>query len=321
MTWRAVFFGTPAFAVPSLEALLAHHDVPLVVTQPDRPAGRGLELRPSPVAQRAAAAGIPVIKPVRARDPELVARVDAARADVVVVTAYGQILPKSLLDVAPHGAINVHASLLPRWRGASPITAAVLAGDQVTGISIMRMDEGLDTGPVIVQKINNILDRDDAVSVGERLSALGGQALIEALDQVAAGTATFRPQDDGEMTYAPLVKKSDGDLEWTLRALEIERAMRAYRPWPGVRLPIGGARVEVMAGGPVPDWWFTEQGEQPRDEPPGAVLEVMDKADASGIVVQTSSGPFLVQRLKPPGKREMSAVEYARGRRDLVAPR
>jgi methionyl-tRNA formyltransferase len=314
---RAVFFGTPQFAVPSLEVLLGEHQLSLVVTQPDRPAGRGLDLRPSAVAGRAGHAGIDVIKPARARDLEVVARVDAARPDVVVVAAYGQILPRALLEVAPHGAVNVHASLLPRWRGASPITAAILAGDPATGVSIMKMDEGLDTGPVILRESTPITDRDDVVSLGERLARLGAEALAEALRQVEAGSAVPTPQDAREMTYAPLVKKRDGDLEWTQRAIDVERALRAYRPWPGVRLRLGEARVEVTAGGPVPEWWFTGVGQDGRDRPPGSVLQVIDQ----GIVVQTSSGPFLVQRLKPPGKREMSAVEYARGRRDLLAAR
>lgn len=304
--------------MPSLEALLAHHDVALVVTQPDRPAGRGLELRPSPIAVRAEAAGVMVIKPSRARDAEVATRVVAARPEVVVVAAYGQILPRTLLDVAPHGAINVHASLLPRWRGASPITAAVLAGDQTTGVSIMMMDEGLDTGPVMLQKFTNIFDRDDAITLGERLATLGGEALVEALEEVEAGTADYHPQEAREMTYAPLVRKSDGDLAWTLPAAEIERATRAYRGWPGVRLPLGDDRVEIVAGGPVPEWWFTEAEDHARDQPPGSVLQVIDQPDSQGIVVQTSSGPFLVQRLKPAGKREMTGVEYARGRRDLV---
>ena len=304
--------------MPSLDALLAHHDVQLVITQPDRPAGRGLELRPSAVAARAEAAGVPVVKPARARDAEVAARIDAVRPDAVVVTAYGQILPRALLEAARHGAVNVHASLLPRWRGASPISAAILAGDQSTGVSIMKMDEGLDTGPVLLQKFTSIFERDDAVTLGERLAVLGAEALLEALEQVENGTATYLPQDDSEATYAPLLKKGAGDLEWTLRAAEIDHAIRAYRPWPGVRLPLGDARVEVIAGGPVPEWWFDEAGEGGGGSAPGTVLEVIDQSEAQGIVVQTSSGPFLVQRLKPPGKREMSALDYARGHRELV---
>ncbi|MFN2465300.1 MAG: methionyl-tRNA formyltransferase [Candidatus Dormibacteria bacterium] len=316
---RTVFFGTPAFAVPTLEVLLEHHDVPLVVTQPDRPAGRGLDVRASAVGARAAAAGVGVLKPEKARDPELVARIEAVQPDVVVVAAYGKILPPALLEVAPEGAINVHASLLPRWRGASPITAAILAGDATTGVSIMRMDAGLDTGPVLLQKFTNIFDRDDAVTLADRLAILGGEALLEALDQVARDTAAPQPQDDTEATYAPLVKKTDGDLEWSVGGAEVERALRAYRPWPGVRLALGGGPVEVVAGGPVPDWWFREADADITDVPPGTVLQLLDGSDAQGIVVQTSTGPFLVQRLKPPGKREMSALEYARGRRGLVA--
>lgn len=312
---RAVFFGTPAFAVPVLEALLSRHEVPLVVTQPDRPAGRGMDLRESAVAARAAAAAVPVIKPGRARDPEVAAQVDAAKPDVVVVAAYGQILPRQLLDVAPHGAINVHASLLPRWRGASPVTAAILAGDPDTGVSIMQMDEGLDTGPVILERATPIGEREDAEGLSSRLAQLGAEGLLEALEAVEAGRAVATAQPEEGATYARLVKKTDGDLEWTLRAQEIERALRAYRPWPGVRLPMGrDERVQVTAGGPVPGWWVNEGHE---DLPPGSVAEVTPE----GIVVMTSSTPFLVQRVKPAGKREMSAVEYARGRRDLVAPR
>ena len=309
---RVVFFGTPRFAVPSLEALLSRHEVPLVVSQPDRPAGRGLELRPSAVALRGEAAGISVLKPERARDAEVAAAVDAATPDVVVVAAYGQILPRALLEVAPQGAINVHASLLPRWRGASPITAAILAGDPETGISIMRMDEGLDTGPVLLQRSMRIEDREDVEALTARLAHLGAEALLEGLDGVAAGTARARSQPADGVTYAGLVKKSDGRLEWTLPAHEIERALRAYRPWPGVRLPLGGEQVQVLEGGPVPAWWVDPQRGA---RPPGSVVDVTPE----GIVVVTSSTPFLIQRLKPDGKREMSSIEYARGRRDLLA--
>ena len=305
--------------MPTLEALLAHHDVALVVTQPDRPAGRGMEVHRSQVAVRAEAAGVPVVKPSRARDPDVAARVNAVNPDVVVVTAYGQILPKAILEIPPRGAINVHASLLPRWRGASPVTAAILAGDSTTGVSIMQMDEGLDTGPVILQKPTDILDRDDALTLGQRLATLGGDELLEALQEVEAGTAAYHLQDARQMTYAPMLRKRDGDLEWTLTAVQVDRAMRAYRPWPGVRLPLGDARVEIVAGGPLPGWWFTDSPEHRRDRPPGSVLQVIDQSDAQGIVMQTGSGRFLVERVKPAGKREMSGVEYARGRRDLVA--
>lgn len=308
---RAVFFGTPGFAVPSLDALLSGHEVPLVVSRPDRPAGRGMNIRESAVAARAAAAGVPVIKPGRARDPEVVAQVGAAKPDIVVVAAYGQILPKALLEGAPNGAVNVHASLLPRWRGASPVTAAILAGDPDTGVSIMQMEEGLDSGPVILQRATPIGEREDAEGLSARLAQIGAEALLEALEEVAAGRAERTPQPQDGSTYARLVQKADGDLEWTLRSEQIERALRAYRPWPGVRLPLGGdARVQVVEGGPVPDWWVVEGH---AELPPGSVVEVTPE----GIVVMTSSTPFLVQRVKLAGKREMSAVEYARGRRDL----
>ncbi|MFN2463411.1 MAG: methionyl-tRNA formyltransferase [Candidatus Dormibacteria bacterium] len=308
---RVVFFGTPQFAVPTLESLLRRHEVCLVVSQPDRPAGRGLETRPSAVAGHALAAGLEVARPERAREADLLSRVSAATPDVVVVAAYGQILPRPLLDAAPGGAINVHASLLPRWRGASPITAAILAGDEETGVSIMRMDEGLDTGPVLLRRALRIDPRDDAETLSERLAALGAEALLEALEAVDAGTAQATAQPERGVTYAGLVKKSDGHLEWTREAGDIERAVRAYRPWPGVRLPLAGEPVQVVEGAPVPAWWVDRGG----DRSPGAIVDV----NTEGIVVMTSSTPFLVRRVKPAGKRDMAATEYARGRRDLVA--
>jgi len=308
---RAVFFGTPQFAVPTLEALLGRHQLVLAVTQPDRPAGRGLEVRASAVAVAAEAAGVTVLKPQRAKSPELLEQVAAARADVTVVAAYGQILPASLLRAAEHGAINVHASLLPRWRGASPITAAILAGDAETGVSIMQMDEGLDTGPVILQRATPIADTEDAVGLGTRLAEMGAAALLEALDDVQAGRGVASPQPADGATYAGLVQKSDGLLDWGVPAEGLERALRAYRPWPGVRLPLAGEVVQVLAGHSLPQWWTGTPG-QPVSA--GEVVEVT----RDGIVVMTSTTPFLLQRVKPAGKREMPAVDFARGHRELA---
>jgi methionyl-tRNA formyltransferase len=307
---RVVFFGTPDFAVPTLLALLAEHDVALVVTQPDRRAGRGMGMRPSAVAERAAAAGVPMIQPERARDPEVADRIRRERAEIIVVAAYGQILPPAVLDAARHGAVNVHASLLPRWRGASPVAAAILAGDETTGVSIMRMDAGLDTGPVLLQRSTQIAAEDTTGSLTPRLAELGADALLETLELVAAGRAEAVPQPAEGVTHAARVRKSDGDLEWSRPAGLIERALRAYNPWPGVRLPIGGDRVRVLGGRVMPAWVAGDGA----SVTPGTVLE----SSPQGLLVATGDSPFLVTDVQPPGKRPMAAADWARGHRRLA---
>lgn len=307
---RIVFMGTPEFAVPALRALLDHHDVALVVTQPDRPAGRGMSLRRSPAAEVAQGAGVELEQPTSIRGAEIRERIHAAHPDVLVVAAYGRILPAALLEAAPLGAINVHASLLPRWRGASPVAAAILAGDNETGVSIMRMDEGLDTGPVLLQREAPI---DRSATTGEltrSLAVLGAQSLIEALESLGAGAAVLTPQDQlgGEPTVSPLVRKSDGDLEWSTPASRLERAVRAYDPWPGVRLPLAGGPVRVLKARVMPPWTAASSAL------PGEVLEV----GPSGVTVQTADAPLLLEVVQAPGKRAMPAAEYARGRRGLV---
>ncbi len=308
---RIVFMGTPEFAVPSLRALLDHHDVALVVSQPDRPAGRGMSLRRSPAAEVAQGAGVDLEQPTSIRGADMLARIRAARPDVLVVAAYGRILPAALLEVAPLGAINVHASLLPRWRGASPVAAAILAGDNQTGVSIMRMDEGLDTGPVLLQRAAPIEPSATTGELTRSLSLLGAESLNDALESLGAGAAVFTPQDQlaGEPTVSPLVRKSDGDLEWSTPASRLERAVRAYDPWPGVRLPLDGATVRVLKARALPTW--TAAGS---DTLPGVVLEV----GPAGVTVQTADAPLLLEVVQAPGKRAMPAAEYARGRRGVV---
>lgn len=305
---RLVFFGTPGFAAPSLAALLDAHDVALVVTQPDRPAGRGLELQPSPVAVLADSRGAPVAKPASVRDGELAGRVAAIGAEALVVAAYGRILPLELLQAAPLGGINVHASLLPRWRGASPVAAALLAGDERTGVSIMRMEEGLDTGPVYLRREVVARPSDTTGTLTAELAEVGARALLEALPLISAGAAPT-PQR-GEPTYAGLVRKSDGDLGWDHPAEHLERAIRAYDPWPGVRVRIGEEQVRLLQGRPLPAWTMDAAA----GSVPGSVLAV----ERDGITVMAADRPFLVQRLQPPGKRPMAAVDYARGRRAVA---
>jgi methionyl-tRNA formyltransferase len=304
---RAVFLGTPAFAVPTLRELMRRHEVALVVTQPDRPAGRGMAIRTSPVAE-AAGANADVLKPGRAKDPEVEAAVRAVSPDVLVVAAYGQILPPGLLDAAPAGALNVHASLLPRWRGASPVAAAILAGDDETGVSIMRLEEGLDTGPVLLRRAIPIATDDTTGTLTERLAELGAEALMSGLDLVERGAAVFEPQPDEGATYAERVKKSDGELTWDRPAQEIGRSLRAYDPWPGVRVPIGGERLRLVAGQPLPRWTAED-----RDAEAGTVLEI----GPEGILVMAGDGPFRVTTVQPAGRRVMAAADWARGRRKL----
>ena len=306
---RVVFFGTPEFAVPSLEALITNHEVAVAVTQPDRPAGRGMALRRAPVAEVAAQAGVPVLQPGSARDPGLLDAIKDAAADAAVVAAYGRILPPEVLAATPGGGINVHASLLPRWRGASPMAAAILAGDTDTGVSIMRMEEGLDTGPVLLQRSLAIEPDDTTATLTQRLAALGAEALMEGLRQVDAGAAHFEPQPEEAATYAPVIRKADGDLSWELGAGDIARRLRAYDPWPGVRLPLGSQQVRILGGRALPVWAAGSPAQRP-----GELLAI----GPDGVEVMAGDGPFLVTEVQPPGKRRMAATEYARGRRDLV---
>jgi methionyl-tRNA formyltransferase len=307
---RVAFMGTPDFAVPSLRALVRHHEVPLVISRPDRPAGRGLDLRRSPVAAAAEAAGIPLELPERVRQPEVIERVREVRPDVLVVAAFGQILPLELLQTAPHGGLNVHASLLPRWRGASPIAAAILAGDAETGVSIMRMEAGLDTGPVLVERRTPIRPGESSGELTERLGQLGAEALLEGLQKIESGEAVFTPQAEEGVTVAPLVRKQQGDLDWSRSAIEIERSVRAFDPWPGVRVPLAGEPVRVLRARALPAWATGDAS--------GALAGDILEVDREGIVVMAGDGPVRVEMVHAPGKRAMSASEYARGRRDLT---
>jgi methionyl-tRNA formyltransferase len=305
---RVVFMGTPEFAVPSLRALLLGHDVRLVISRPDRRAGRGMSLRRSPVAAAAEAAGVDLEVPENARSPGVAERVRQAQPEVLVVAAYGRILPPELLALAPHGGLNVHASLLPRWRGASPIAAAILAGDTESGVSIMRMEAGLDTGPVLLQRRTPIKVDETAGQLTARLADLGAEALTQGLVRLARGDAVFTPQSGDGVTTAPPVRKEDGDLAWARDAAYIERAVRAFDPWPGVRLEVAGEPVRVLRAQALPDWAAGDGG-----TPPGTILEM----DRQGILVMAGDRPLRLEAVQAPGKRAMPAADYARGRPDL----
>lgn len=299
---RIVFCATAEFAVPSLRALADSHEVVAVVTQPDRPGSRG---RPAPRPAGAAAEllGLPVLRPERVRAPESVESILTLRPDALVVAAYGQIIPAALLDGPRFGGINVHGSLLPRWRGAAPVAAAILAGDRRTGVSIMRMDVGLDTGAVYATHPVDIAPTDTAPMLSERLAEHGARLLLEVLEAVTAGTATAIPQEESQATHAPRLTRADGSIQWaTASAVEVDRRVRALQPWPGATAPLAGQPVRLIAG---------EVGDATADgAAPGEV--VMTAGDAADVA--TAAGVYRVGVVQPPGGRPMSAAAYLRGR-------
>jgi methionyl-tRNA formyltransferase len=269
-----------------------------VLTQPDRPAGRGLRESASPVKRLALERGLQVLQPQTLRDDAIIARLRAARADAIIVVAYGLLLPPSLLAIGRHGAINVHASLLPRWRGAAPIQRTLLAGDLETGVSIMQMDEALDTGPLFAKRRAAIAADDDFGTLHDRLALLGAEALVETLAEIAAGRGEAAPQAQAGVTQAPKVQKSETRLDWRRPAVELERTLRAFRPAPGAFTHLGGEpiklwRSRVVAGTGAP----------------GSVL----RSD-NALHVACGSGALALEELQPAGGRRMSAAEFLRGR-------
>jgi methionyl-tRNA formyltransferase len=302
---RIVFMGTPAFALPALTALIDTQTVVGVVTQPDRPAGRGNQLRPSPVKQEAAARGIPVYQPPSLKKVEAAEPLLAWEPDLIVVAAFGQILRPHVLYLPAHGSLNVHASLLPRWRGASPIQHALLAGDAETGISLMQMDEGLDTGPVYIQEALTIAPLDTAATLHDRLAELGGQMLRDHLDEILAGRLTAEPQDDSRATYAPLIQKESGALDWWRSSELLDRQIRAMTPWPGAFTHWRGELLRIVQARPV-------AGTLP-DGQPGLVVTRNDE-----VIVLTGDGGLRLQQLQLAGKRAMAADAFVRGHADFV---
>ena len=300
-----VFMGTPAFAVPTLQALTERYPIVGVVTQPNRPAGRGKHLVESPVKQFARRAGLPIIQPqtLRAREPDALAQLAAWSPDLIVVVAFGQILKPAVLDLPPQGCVNVHASLLPRHRGAAPIPAALLAGDAETGVTIMRMDVGLDTGPVLAQRVEPIQPDDTTRTLTDRLARMGAELLIEILPDYLAGKLTPQPQDGSRATYAPQLKKGDGHLDFTHPAAELERRVRAFTPWPGAFALWQGQPVKILRAAVA-------------DQVPGLPGQVA--AHDRGPVIICGSGGLLLLEVQPPGKRPMPAADFARGVRHFI---
>jgi methionyl-tRNA formyltransferase len=295
---KVAFAGTPEFAAAALEAILAAgFDVPLVLTQPDRPAGRGMQLQPSPVKRVALAAGIPVHQPEKLRTPEQQAPLAEVQADVLVVAAYGIILPQAVLDLPRHGCLNIHASLLPRWRGAAPIHRAIQAGDAETGITIMQMDAGLDTGPMLLSRAEAIHADDTTGSLHDRLAQLGADMIVEALRALPGGlTATPQPADG--VTYAAKIGKAEATVDWNRPAAEIERAIRAFNPFPGA--------VATLQQTPVKLWRARAID---ATGTPGEVL----LAEGAGVIVACGQGALCVTELQKPGGKRLPAAEFLRG--------
>jgi methionyl-tRNA formyltransferase len=295
-----VFMGTPDFAVPALQRLIAAHTVLAVVTQPDRPAGRNRQLQASPVKQAAEAAGIPVFQPERIRRPDAMDTLRQWPADLFVVAAFGQILPQAVLDLPRYGSLNIHASLLPRWRGAAPIQAAIRAGDAQTGITIMRMDAGLDTGPILTQRALPLAPEETGATLHDKLAVLGGDLLLDTLPGYLDGTLTPQPQDDALATFAPRIRKEEGHIDWSLPAQALDRTVRAFTPWPGTFSFWDGKLLRIVAGSPArgASAHFT----------PGTVISTNG---APAIV--TGDGLYVPTRLQLEGRTVATAAEFVNG--------
>ena len=296
--------GTPEFAVSTLKALADAHQVVGVVTQPDRKAGRGRELRPSLVKEVALERNLPLFQPQTLRTPEAVAQLAAWEPDIIVVAAFGQILRQGVLDLPPYGCLNVHASLLPRWRG-NPLAAAILAGDEVTGVTIMKMDAGLDTGPILAQRKAPVHPDDTYATLEERLSQIGAELLIETLPAYLAGELVPQPQPEEGMTYAPQLRKEDGQIDWRKSAVELDRQVRAVTPWPGASTTLQGKRLKILQAVPLPNW----RG----DAPPGTIVTLAD-----GCAVATGKGALRLEMVQLAGKRPMDIEAFLCGQRDCV---
>ena len=295
--------GSPEFAVPSLRQLHAQHTLVGVVTQPDRPSGRGKRLSEPAVKQAARELGLALIQPASLRQPEALSTLRAWSPDLVVVAAFGQILRKEVLEMPAHGCLNVHASLLPRHRGAAPVAAAILAGDEQTGVTIMQMDAGLDTGPIVAQREEPILPDDTAGSLSRRLAQIGAALLLEALPGYLAGQIRPRPQDDSQATYARPLRKEDGLLNWGSPATDLARRVRAYQPWPGAFAIWQGQPLKILRA-------HAASGFSAR---PGLVLD-----QPGGIAVGTGHGALVLEQVQPAGRRPMAATEFARGARNFI---
>jgi methionyl-tRNA formyltransferase len=305
---RVVFAGTPPFAAAALDALAdAGHEIVLVLTQPDRPAGRGMKLTPSAVKQAAQARGLPVFQPASLKTPEALATLRAADADVMVVAAYGLILPQAVLDLPRLGCLNIHASLLPRWRGAAPIQRAILAGDAETGVTIMQMDAGLDTGVMLAKTVLPIRDSDTAGSLHDALAKAGARAIVAALRDDSA--LVPEAQDEAQATYAAKLSKEEAKLDWRRPALDVERAVRAFNPVPGAWTLLDGAPLKIWSAQVVADAGALQTEAHAGSYVPGEVLP----ADGERLVIACGDGALSIRELQPAGSKRMAAAAFLAG--------
>ena len=295
---RIIFAGTPDFALASLRALVAAGFSPCaVLTQPDRPAGRGKKLTASPVKQFALDQDLPVMQPSTLRDEETLAQLRALRPDILIVAAYGLILPQDVLDIPRAGCLNVHASLLPRWRGAAPIQAAILAGDSETGVCLMAMEAGLDTGAVYACEVIDVGARETAGELHDRLASAGGDLLVDYLPDILAGRREAEPQDHDRATYAPKIAPAEAELDWGRSADELERMVRAFNPVPGAWFMLGDERIKC--------WQAYAEGNDAAA--PGTVTA----AGTDGVVISCADGALRLEQVQRPGKRPVTAGEFA----------
>lgn len=298
---RVIFMGTPDFAVGTLKALLeSRHQVAAVVTQPDKPKGRGKAMQFPPVKEVAVQAGIPVLQPQKVRDPETIRQLEQIEADVIAVVAFGQIIPKEILSLKPYGCINVHGSLLPKYRGAAPIQWAVIDGETESGVTTMQMDEGLDTGDMLLKAVVPLDEKETGGSLFEKLSATGANLLLETLEGLEKGTIVPQKQGESPTAYARMLKKEMGCIDWEQPAVQIERLIRGLNPWPSAYTHLNGKTMKIWEA-------KVQQGESGRE--PGAVTETTKE----GILVQTGEGLLEIRKLQLEGKKRMDAGAFLRG--------
>ena len=304
---RIIFIGTGEIGVPTLRALInSEHEVVGIVTQPDKPVGREQRIEPPPIKKalvgRARPPGTPIFQPPRVKDSQAIENIRSLTPDVIVVVAYGQILPRDVLEIPQLACLNVHASLLPRWRGAAPIQAAIAAGDSETGITVMYMDEGLDTGDILLQRDTEILPNDTGESLHDRLAQIAPEPLLESLRLLAAGNAPRIPQDDTQATHAPKLKREHGLVDWSDSAEAIQRKIRAYNPWPGAFMKVDGQNLKIFSASVVD-----------LNGQPGEIL-----ASDKHLIIAAHTGALSLLEVQLEGKRRMSAAEFLRGHAGIV---
>ena len=297
---KIIFMGTPDFSVGTLEALIAAgHEITLVVSQPDKPKGRGHELQPTPVKEAALKHGLPVYQPKKVRDPEVIGKLRETEADVIVVIAFGQIIPKAILEMKQYGCINVHASLLPKYRGAAPIQWAVIDGEKESGVTTIMMDVGLDTGDMLEQKAIPLDEKETGGSLFDKLSALGGSMILSTLKGLEDGTITRTPQGESETSYAKMLTKEMGHIDWTKDAASIERLVRGLNPWPSAYTSYAGKTMKI---------WAADVADLPGERTPGKIHVTKNQ-----LFVETGDGVLDVKELQLEGKKRMDTASFLRG--------